>query len=226
MLKIAHRGSHSTLPENSLSAFKHAISLGADAIELDVRLCGSGEVIVLHDPWMKRVFGASGNVRKMSLEEIQNYTFIGTNECLPTLEDVFHVLGKKIQINVEIKDINVYNHDLARRVVQLIDVYDLYKTVWISSFNPLVLDFIKTIEPKIKTGFLFNKTKYIPLLLSQFLQFDAWHPNYQLVDEAFMSVARKREKEVYAWTVNQQEDIDSLKALNINGIITDYIERL
>ena len=223
-LKIAHRGVHHNAPENSLLSFEHAIEQKADVIELDIRLCGSGEVLVFHDPWLKRMTTQSGNIRKLSFDEISKYTLKDSSEKIPTLQETLDLCLNKIAINIEIKDINISNHEIAVKVISLLKEFNLPDNVWISSFNPLVLDFIKTLEPKIKTGFLFNKTRYIPLLLNQFLQFDAWHPNYELVDEEFIFVAKKKEKEVFPWTVNKLEDIQKLKSLHVTGIITDHIE--
>lgn len=223
-LKIAHRGIHKNSPENSLSSFKDAIKYGADVIELDVRLCGSGEVIVFHDPWFKRMLGVSGNVKKSNFSDISKLTYINSNESIPLLKDVLSQFSDKISINIEIKDINLSNHDVAKKVIELLAKINFPESIWVSSFNPLVLDFIKTVEPRVKTGFLFNKTKYIPLLLSQFLHFDAWHPNFELVDEEFVKVARRKNKKIYPWTVNNKDEITRLKNLNVDGIITDYIE--
>ena len=113
---------------------------------------------------------------------------------------------------------------VAKKVIDLLSHVYFTESIWVSSFNPLVLDFIKTVEPRVKTGFLFNKTKYIPLLLSQFLHFDSWHPNYELVDEEFITVARRKNKQIYPWTVNNSDEIKRLKELGVDGIITDHIE--
>lgn len=222
-MKIAHRGVHTKSPENSISSFYDAINQGADAIEIDVRLCGSGEVIVFHDPWLKRMTSTSGNIRNISYEDISKLTFVDSEEKIPLLSEVLDLFANKIPINIEIKDINILNHEIAKKVIEQLKSIKSPDSIWISSFNPLVLDFIKTIEPSIKTGFLFNKTRYIPLLLSQFLQFDAWHPNFNLVDEEFVQVARVKGKEIFPWTVNDIEEINRLKSLEVDGIITDSI---
>ena len=223
-LKIAHRGVHKNSPENSISSFEDALKIGADVIELDVRLCASGEVVVFHDPWFKRMLGVSGSIKKTVFSDISKLRYIDSDESIPLLDDVLDQFADRISINIEIKDINISNHDVAKKVISLLKKINFPESIWVSSFNPLVLDFIKTVEPRVKTGFLFNKTKYIPLLLSQFLHFDAWHPNYELIDEEFVKVARRKNKKIYAWTVNNSEEIGRLKNLGIDGIITDYIE--
>ena len=85
----------------------------------------------------------------------------------------------------------------------------------------MVIDVVKLVDSTMRTGFLFNKLRYLPLLLGSFMNFDAWHPNYQLVDDHLMEVARKRNKQVFSWTVNDPAEIDRLTQLGIDGIITD-----
>jgi glycerophosphoryl diester phosphodiesterase len=226
-LKIAHRGIHHNFPENSLSSFKNAIEAGADAIELDVRLTLDEKIIVFHDPWLKRMLGKSGKVNKKKLAEIKKIPYSAKkDEFVPTLAEIFEEIGGKILLNIEIKDIRLYNHQIARKISQLINDFNLYDSVWISSFNPLVLDFLKTINKKIKTGFLFDHTKYISLLISSFIKVDAWHPNFSLVDQEVMTVAKKKNVEIYPWTVNEQKEIERLKFLEVHGIISDNIQKI
>src|SRR5262249_30268114 len=95
-LVAAHRGGALIWPENSLLAFRNAVSLGADFLEFDVHLSKDGEVIVIHDPTLDRTTTGTGPVRERTLAELKTLKLkdragAGTEESIPTLDDVVAV---------------------------------------------------------------------------------------------------------------------------------------
>jgi glycerophosphoryl diester phosphodiesterase len=224
MLKIAHRGSAHQAPENSLLSFEHAISEGADAIELDVRRCKTGEVVVLHDASLKRMTGSSMRVSAHSLQAIQEHAFLGySDHFIPTLERVFEQFGQQIMFNVEIKESSMKCGPIVAAVIELIDKFNLSETAWVSSFNPFVIRAAANLAPHIRLGFLYDKVRYTPTMLTEYYNVSAWHPHHSLITEAYVEVAQKRQKEIYAWTVNEVSEIERLKSLGISGIISDNL---
>lgn len=224
MLKIAHRGSAHQAPENSLLSFEHAIAEGADAIEFDVRRCKTGEIIVLHDSSLKRMTGKAMRVSAHSLADIQSHAYLGfPNQFIPTLADVFEHFGQKIRFNVEIKESSINCVAIVKDVLAIIEKFDLANTVWISSFNPFVIRTAAKLSPQIRLGFLYDKIRYTPTMLTDYYNVAAWHPHHSLITEAYLEVARKRKKDVYTWTVNDKDEIERLKKLGISGIITDNL---
>lgn len=225
MLKIAHRGDWRSAPENSMLAFQNAIQNAADAIELDVRLCQSGEIVVIHDTNLKRLFGEKISVHKSNFSELRKTAFLGyKNEFLPRLEEVFESFGKDVLFNIEIKNFELTNKRIVSKLMTLIQDYKMEERVWISSFNPLILRYCKNEKAEIKLAFLFDKVRYIPLLFTEYYDIDAWHPHYSIVNEDYIAVAKKRKKEVYVWTVNDPIEFERLKKLEVNGIITDNLD--
>ncbi len=109
-LVIAHRGAARLAPENTLTAFRLAADLGADAVELDARLTADGEVVVLHDKLLDRTTNGSGLVSRRTRQELQTLDagaksgpgFAG--ERIPTLDQVFEAVGSRVLINVELKN--------------------------------------------------------------------------------------------------------------------------
>ena len=109
-LVIAHRGASMYAPENTLAAFELAIEMGADAIELDTMLTADGIPIVIHDHSLDRTTDGIGSVSSKTVAELKlldagsafDIRFAG--ERIPTLEEVFSAVGKKIMINVELKN--------------------------------------------------------------------------------------------------------------------------
>jgi len=101
-LKIGHRWAAGYEPENTLASFKKAIDLNVDMIELDVYLCKTGELVVLHDPKVDRTTNGIGYIEEKTFEEVRNLD-AGKGEKIPTLKEVFELTNRKVKINIELK---------------------------------------------------------------------------------------------------------------------------
>ena len=99
MLKIGHRGARGYAPENTLKSFQKAIELGVDAVELDVQLCKSGELIVMHDDTVDRTTDGSGFVKKLKLKDLKKLD-AGMGERIPTLEEVLDLVNRRVKVNI------------------------------------------------------------------------------------------------------------------------------
>jgi glycerophosphoryl diester phosphodiesterase len=224
ILKIAHRGATNHAPENSLSSIQNAISAGADAVEIDVRLCGSGDVVLHHDSTLERMLGVPDRVISTSFDMIKLVSFKDLqSEHIPSLREVFEKFSSNIFFNVEIKEHRVHCAEIVEKVCKLINEFNLRDSVWVSSFNPFVMRSLKKFDPKIRAGFLFDKVRYIPTLITEYYDVESWHPHYSLVNKEYVDVAKKRGKSIYCWTVNEKEDVKRLISLGIDGIITDNL---
>ncbi len=106
MRLIAHRGFAATAPENTIAAVQSAAEY-ADAVEFDVRRCGSGELVVIHDETVDRVTGGVGAVADSSLEELQSLTVLQSGERVPTLEEMLEVVPPSVEINLEMKELDI-----------------------------------------------------------------------------------------------------------------------
>ena len=134
-LIIAHRGLSSLYPENTLVAFRKAIELGVDFIELDVRLSCDGELIVIHDDTFNRTTDGDGKVCELTLSEIKKYSagkWFSTSfkkERVPTLKEVFELIKKRTKLLIEIKQPGI-----EKKLVNLIQQYDMTDNVICGSF--------------------------------------------------------------------------------------------
>ena len=157
---FAHRGASAHAPENTLSAFKLAITQHANAIELDAKLCASGEVVVIHDQSVDRTTNGSGKLLELPLtvlNELDAGSWFGTDfqgERIPTLDEVFDVVGQKIFINVEITNYASPFDDLPNKVVDLVRRHGLQENVLFSSFNPMALRKANKLLPEVPIGLL------------------------------------------------------------------------
>ena len=134
MIKIGHRGAKGFIAENTLESFQKALDLGVDAVELDVHLCASGELVVFHDFTVDRMTNGSGEVHKMTLSELKALKVSNQYE-IPTLTEVFDLIDRKCWINVELK-----GHETAQAAVEIIEKYTSekgwqYEDFIVSSFQ-------------------------------------------------------------------------------------------
>jgi len=230
-LIIAHRGASASAPENTLGAFQLAYEQKADGIELDVMLSADKELFVLHDEVVDRTTDGFGVVSSMNRAELKALNaaakFKGEwskPEPLPLLEEVFDLIGNKMLINVELKNLNAPFNDLTQRVIALIEQAGLEETVLLSSFNPINLRIAKRCNPKIRRGLLTEGGKRgAPLrgALGMAFAYDALHPYFEDVDLDLMRRLHGNRKQVNPWTVDDPQDLLRLKDLGVDMIITN-----
>jgi glycerophosphoryl diester phosphodiesterase len=218
-LIIGHRGASAAAPENTLAAFGLALEQGADGVELDVQLSADGQLVVFHDEDVARMTSGQGKVGDLTLADLQQLR-LAEGQTIPTLDDVLEHFGRQLLYNIEVKDFGWRNRGTETAVADTILAHRLEEYVLISSFNPLALRRLRAVLPP-----------RIPLALIRgggwqqygYLLADgvADHPHYRLVDAAYMAWANKRGYLVNVWTVDAPEEAKRLRALGVNGIITN-----
>ena len=226
-LIIAHRGDSVQAPENTIEACNLALQQGADGLEVDVRLCGSGDIVLFHDKLLHRHFGKYKPVYLSTLKELHSLRF-SENEYkvqakISSLTDFFEEFKGRVLINIDAKTFYADTGHLARELVRAIKRFKMQDQVWISSFNPIFLKLIKLNTPSLRTGYLFAKTPRFHQFLDAYLKSDAWHPHVSLINDSFIEAARKAGKEVYVWTVNDKDTLQIMNDYGFEGIITDSL---
>ena len=158
----AHRGASGYAPENTLDAFRKAVEMGADGIELDVQMTKDGELVVIHDETIDRVSNGKGWVKNYTYEELKKFNFNKTHleytkEEIPTLEQVYLLIKPtNLTINVEIKTGIVFYPGIEERVLELTERLGMKERVIYSSFNHYTIRKIKELDPQAKTGMLYE----------------------------------------------------------------------
>lgn len=219
----AHRGYSAQYPENTLAAFRGAIALGADCIELDVRQTADGVPVVLHDASLLRTTGWDRNIGDVTYTEIRNlddgswYSSHFSGERIPTLEEVLRLAKHSgVKLNVELKPDG--KEALARTVTSLIRRYGLRGRCVVTSSNYDLLEEVKRCDSRIKTGYI---TSFVPTQVTGMKDADAFS-----VRAAFLSAAGVRrlhaaDKQVFAWTVNTEDAMRNMIAFGVDDLITD-----
>lgn len=225
----AHRGASAYAPENSMEAFKLAIEMHADGIELDVQFTKDRQLVVIHDETIDRVSNGYGKVVDYSLEELRRFDFNnGFSEYkdikIPTLKEVLELVKQTNMIlNIELKTgVNFYE-GIERRVIELVECEGMSDRVIYSSFNHESVIRVKSINSSAKTGFLYCDGIYDVASYAKENQIDAIHPSVnnmqypQLVEEC-----KEGNIKIHVWTVNSVDDMRRMCELGVDAIITNY----
>ena len=225
MLKIGHRGAKGYEPENTLISFQKALDMQVDGIELDVHLSADGELIVIHDETIDRTTNGSGAVNELSSRELKQFR-INEHHEIPLLSEVFELVDKNCFINIELK-----SYETADKVVELIEKYVSekkwnYDHFLVSSFDCNALQQVRFLNDEIQIGVLTDTDLDLALAFAKFIQAKSIHPYFHMLTEENVSRIQSKGLQVFAWTVNEREDIEKIINCKVNGIITDFPNRI
>ena len=235
---IGHRGAMGYKPENTISSFEEALSLGVDGIELDVWKCRSGELVVFHDETLDKLTNGSGSIYDKTLSELKKLevkhpapekgeTIPHENITIPTLDEVLDVVDKTAFVNVELKGPNT-----ARLVYGTIEKYVLengwpYDGFLVSSFDhPELRKFQKASRGTINVGYLFSAIPLLYAKLAERAGAHAIHPEWDTLNKRLVSDAHKRRIKVNVWTVNTEEQARKMVKLGVDGLFTNYPDKM
>ena len=230
-IRIAHRGASGNAPENTLAAFKKAINIGVDAVELDLHGSADGEVVVIHDSSLDRTTDYRGPINQTSLETIKQADaggwfapeFIG--EPVPTLAEALECIGRETVAVLEIKDPLI-----AEAVVAKVHETQSLDLTVIISFHTSVLQTVRALAPRIPTGWLIgshNNHASPEQLCQQLGELGSTllNVNHQLITAEFAYEIRRRGITLWCWTVDDIVRMREMKAFGVQGITSNYPER-
>lgn len=231
-LIIAHRGAKGEAPENTMAAFELALQQGCDAFELDIHLSLDREIMVIHDDTVSRTTNGNGFVKYLTMADLQQldagswFDSSYQGESIPTLREVFELAPGHLMINVEIKGGTC--EGIEEKLVALLEEYDMYDQVIVSSFHFDSLRTLERLNSKVKTGLLYAQNFARPELLPNTAGVNAFslHPYFIHIEEADFRSVQNEGLQMYAWTVNEEKVMTKLIEKGIDGIITDYPGRL
>lgn len=224
MIKIGHRGAMGYAPENTLLSFKKAIPL-CDMVELDVYVCKTGEVIVFHDHRLERCTNGTGHVMDKTFTELRALD-AGEGEQIPTLAEVLELIDNQVAINIELK-----GPGTAYPVFQVVDQfikddrYTLDRFV-ISSFNHPELNHFKALAPDASIGCLISCIPADLAAIAESVQAEYLNVCGEFISQELVDDAHRRGLKVMVWTVNEIDDIAYIKGLGVDGIFSNYPDRL
>jgi len=233
LMIFAHRGASHILPENTVPAFKKAIRLGANGLELDVHLTKDGYPVVIHDEKLNRTTNGKGLVKNHTLKEIRGLSAGAwfherySHYKIPTLEEIFiKASGFPILLNIEMKNVFIRYDDMEKKIIRLIHKYSLQDRVILSSFNPESLKLVSKLDKKVATGFLYFGKLDDPWAMALEIGAHTIHPPIDSLTREFVKKSHAYGFLVCPYHVNRWRQINLALDCQVDGMITMYPERV
>jgi glycerophosphoryl diester phosphodiesterase len=252
-LVMAHQGGNGLWPDNTLYAFEQAVALGVDVLEMDIHSTADGVLVVIHDSTVDRTTDGSGAVHDLTFAELQTldagyrwtagdapgselgetFPYRGQGITVPALEEVF-VAFPEMPMNIEIKQAEP---SIAAPLCQLIREHGMASRVLVVSFHEEATHEFRDACPEVVTGTTQNEVIALFALSKLFLeaayspvagavQVPEYRSGLHVITRRFVDAAHERGLQVHAWTINDEADMRRLTDLGVDGIITDYPDRL
>lgn len=225
LLVIGHRGAKGHLAENTLPSIAKAIELEVDGVEIDVFKCASGELVVFHDKTLEKLTNAEGYIESLDLDSIQRIEVLG-GFTIPTLEEVLDLIRGRVILNIELK-----GSATAVKTNELLQIY-FEREEWssekiiISSFNWEELRIFRQVNDQVPMAILTEDDPLDAIPIGIELEAVAINPDYKSLNSDNLAKIRKAGFKIYPWTVNDINDINLISNLGVDGIITDFPERI
>lgn len=238
---IAHRGASAYAPENTITAFKKALEIGADALELDLRQTKDSVLVVLHDADVNRTTSGSGNIKDFTFAELQEldagswFDTKFSDEKIPSLQEVIDLLDDTTLIIIELKEGNKAYPGIEERVVQLVKQNEIESQTILKSFDPNVLERLRIIEPDIPLLYVYAfRIPWLGMIIDRGVTFDSVYdldveylqPHRFFLSESFVEDAQSRGFKIISWGVNSTVAINESLDYGVDGIETDYPDKV
>ena len=227
VLRIGHRGSKGYIAENTLESINHAILLGVDGIEIDIFKCLSGELVLSHENNLKRLTGKSAQLEKLTLNQLKKFLVFGKYK-IPTLTDILTIIKTPLFVNIELKGLNIAQ--ATSKIISDISTSNSWSLEHfiVSSFNWDELERFRSIDKNTPVGVLVSKSMSIneAIEFGKKINAQAIHPNFKLLNDKAVKKIKNNGFKIYTWTVNDEDDINFMKKLKVDGIISDYPDRI
>jgi len=224
-LRIGHRGAKGYEPENTAASFLKALALGADMIELDVRLTRDKKLVVVHDSFLRRLAKTNKRVRSLTEKEIKKLRIFGKRK-IPSLDDVLDLAKGKTKVNIELKGRGTAAAAAETLNLRLEGGRSMPDDLLVSSFNWIELAIFHKLLPKIRVGLLLAGLPFGYAGIGKKLNAYSVHFNFRFTTRHSVTAAHRRKFKIFVWTVNKPQDIERMKSWGVDGIMSDYPDRI
>lgn len=246
-LVMAHRGGAGLWPENTMHAFERAHAMKVDVLEMDLRATSDNHLVVIHDATVDRTTDGRGAVSSLTLEELKrldagytwspdggrSFPFRGRGLSVPTLQEILTAFPG-VRLNIDIKQ---ERPSIVQPFCAMIRAHRAERDLMVASFNQSVLDEFRMECRGVPTSgsvldirsFLALKSHHpdaVPGASIKALQVPEYAGGLRVLSEGFVTEAHRRGLEVHVWTINDEQAMRRLLELKVDGIITDYPDRL
>ena len=247
VIVLAHRGFRGQYPENTMLAFQKAAELGVDGLEMDIHATRDGVLVVSHDETVDRMTNGFGPIKEMTVAELrqldagyrwtadggQTFPFRGQEITIPTLEEVFTTFPQ-FWINVDIKQ---SEPAIVTPFVAMIRRFDMAKRMMVGSFDTATVHRFRQECPEVAMAATEPEVRHLVILnklglgrfyrkQAQAMQIPEWNGRIRVITPRFIKDAHRAGTAVHVWTVNETADMQRLMEWGVDGLITDYPDRL
>jgi glycerophosphoryl diester phosphodiesterase len=228
----AHRGASAEAPENTFAAFDLAVEQGADLLELDVHATSDNQLVVHHDPTLRRTAGSDvslGSLTRAQLDQYDVGAWRGSQfrgQRIPSLDAVLTRYGHQLYLNVEIKAMRGPNRLIASVVAYLVRREELLDRVVVSSFHLATLETLRRVEPRLRVGVLAEDRPVDAILYAREIGAVAVHLQARAITGSAVDRAHALNLAVVAWTVDDPREMARLTGLGADAILSNQPARL
>ena len=218
------------------------MELGADWIETDIRQTRDGVLVCFHDETLSRTTNGKGRIINTSYKKLKEldagswYNEAFKGETIPSLNEALQLINGKSVLLIELKGSLMLQWGFLVNLKRLIDKHNAWNWVVIQSFNRPMLVRLRQIDKRFRVFHLINfRSKTLPLFLDRVPRFgnpadsnlaEAVNPSFKLLKSSTVRNFQRKGKKVMVWTVNEIEEMETLLRWKVDGIITNYPDRL
>ena len=230
---VGHRGASGYAPENTLPSFEKALACGANMIEFDVHLSKDDHLVVIHDPSVDRTTNGSGLIREMTLKQIKKLDagswfspeFKGVT--IPTFEETVNLIKGRAKFQIEIKNSDLYkDKELEEKLVKAVYDSGIREDSIITSFKFSSIKKIKEIDSRIRVALIFDNNPKDPWEDICSIRGEVLNPKWTWITSEKVQKAHDKGILICTWVVNDIDKMRHLLALGVDGITTDFPDKL
>jgi glycerophosphoryl diester phosphodiesterase len=228
---IGHRGAPGHAPENTIASFRRAVELGAAFIETDLRLSRDARFVAMHDPTVDRTTDGKGLVRELTLAELRELdagSWYGpqfAGECIPSIEEVLNFAREAdIVVYLEMKVEETWG--MHHALVSALRAAKESARTMIISFDAIFLENVRKLDTTLLTGFLYEQPMPDAIEKAQRIGVRQILPRADLATPELVAAAHAADLQVATWTVDDPKRMRELISADVNGIMTNYPDRL
>lgn len=225
VMVMGHRGAMGYETENTLASVQKALDLGADGVEIDLFRIKSGELVVFHDQRVDRLTNGTGNIEAYNTLDVKSLLLEG-NHRIPVLQDVLELVDRQCILNIELK-----GTDMSADVAYVLRYY-VEKEGWqyddfiVSGFEWEALGKLKKLNPKVPIALLTEEDPLDAIATAKRMNALAINPEYTTLTKENVRQMQNSGLKVLTWTVNSPDDVEKVRKLGVDGIITDFPDRI
>jgi glycerophosphoryl diester phosphodiesterase len=219
VVAIAHRGDPVGARENTLPAFASAVALGADMVELDLRRTRDGEIVVLHDQSLRRLWGVDASVGDLDWAEVAALRGGGAGVRIPLLREVLEAVGLPLMVDFTRREV------VEGALATVLDAGALERSLFVTGNVP-ALRMLRGMSAEARLGLTWTEAGDVPEALLQELRAEYWNPMSALVQDAAVAAVHGLGLRVSCWTVDEADDMARVCAAGVDAVVSNQVAAL